>query len=95
MYFFIVLFQFFIYFFSFFVIFFFWLEVICGQRKQKKRCHHVHFTESTGSYHFAHITYIRGCPHITLAAGGGEGVSQMLTIADEWGRGGKPNADDF
>ena len=25
---------------------------------------------------------------------GGEGVSQMLTIADEGGRGGKPNADD-
>ena len=24
---------------------------------------------------------------------GGEGVSQMLTIADEGGRGGKPNAD--
>ena len=29
---------------------------------------------------------IRGCPHITSAAGGGEGVSQMLTIADEGGR---------
>ena len=25
---------------------------------------------------------------------GGEGVSQMLTIADEGGEGGKPNADD-
>ena len=24
---------------------------------------------------------------------GGEGVKQMLTIADEGGRGGKPNAD--
>ena len=34
---------------------------------------------------------VRGCPHITSAAGGGEGVRQMLTIADE---GGKPNADD-
>ena len=31
---------------------------------------------------------VRGCPHITSAAGGGEGVSQMLTIADEGGRGG-------
>ena len=29
---------------------------------------------------------IRGCPHITSAAGGGgKGVSQMLTIADEGG----------
>ena len=26
------------------------------------------------------------------AAGGGEGVSQKMTIADEGGRGGKPNA---
>ena len=29
--------------------------------------------------------FLRGCPHITSAAGGGEGVSQMLTIADEGG----------
>ena len=29
---------------------------------------------------------IRGCPHITSVAGGGEGISQMLTIADEGGR---------
>ena len=35
-----------------------------------------------------------GCPLITSAAGGGERVSQMLMIADEVGRGGKPNADD-
>ena len=39
-------------------------------------------------------TSLRGCPHITSAAGGGEGVPQMLTIADEGGRGGKPNADN-
>ena len=30
---------------------------------------------------------ISGCPHITSAAGGGEGVSQKMTIADEGGRG--------
>ena len=29
----------------------------------------------------------RGCPHITLAVGGGEGVGQMLTIADQGGGG--------
>ena len=28
---------------------------------------------------------IRGCPHITAAARGGEGVGQMLTIADKGG----------
>ena len=39
------------------------------------------------------IYLIRGCSHITSAAGGGEGVRQMLTIADEGGRGGQPNAD--
>ena len=37
---------------------------------------------------------LRGCPHITSAAGGAEGVSQKMTIADEGGRGGKSNADD-
>ena len=37
---------------------------------------------------------IRGCPHITSAAGGGEGGRQMLTIADGGGGGGKPNADE-
>ena len=42
---------------------------------------------------------LRGCPHITSAAAGGGGAGvicgkwQMLTIADEGGRGGKPNAD--
>ena len=30
---------------------------------------------------------VRGCPHITSAAGGGEGVRQMLTIADVGWRG--------
>ena len=34
------------------------------------------------------LNQIRGCSHITSAAGGGEGVRQMLTIADE-GRLGK------
>ena len=33
------------------------------------------------------IYLIRGCSHITSAAGRGEGVRQMLTIADEGGRG--------
>ena len=28
---------------------------------------------------------IRGCPHVTLFAGGGEGVEQLLTIADRAG----------
>ena len=46
------------------------------------------------SMSFFYQICIRGCPHITSAAGGGEGVSQMLTIADGGGRGGKPNADD-
>ena len=36
---------------------------------------------------------VRGCSHITSAAGGGEGVRQMLTISDEGGRGVQPNAD--
>ena len=40
------------------------------------------------------LMIVMGCAHITSAAGGGEGVSQMMTIADEGGRGGKPNADD-
>ena len=39
------------------------------------------------------VEVVRGCPHITSAAGGVEGVGQMLTMADEGGRGGKPNAD--
>ena len=34
----------------------------------------------------------RGCSYITSAAGG-EGVRQILTIADEGGMGGLPNAD--
>ena len=33
------------------------------------------------------LNQIRGCSHITSAAGGGEGVRQMLTIADKGGRG--------
>ena len=37
--------------------------------------------------------HLRGCSHITSAAGGGEGVLQMLTIPDKGGRGGQPNAD--
>ena len=32
---------------------------------------------------------IWGCSHITSAAGGGEGVWQMLTIADKGGKGQK------
>ena len=28
---------------------------------------------------------VRGCSHIMSAAGGGEGVSQKMTIADEGG----------
>ena len=31
-----------------------------------------------------------GCPHIMSANGGRESVSQMLTISEEGGRGGKP-----
>ena len=37
---------------------------------------------------------LRGCSHIMSAAGGGEGVSQKMTIADEGGRGGRPKDDD-
>ena len=40
------------------------------------------------------LTYMSGAVHILRQPPeGGEGVRQMLTIADEGGRGGKPNAE--
>ena len=37
---------------------------------------------------------LRGCSHIISAGRRGKGVWQMLTIADEGRRGGKPKADN-
>ena len=50
--------------------------------------------KSTEKLYINIFKIVRGCPLITSAAGGEERVSQMLMIADEGGRGGKPNADD-
>ena len=41
------------------------------------------------------LKYVYGAVHILRQPPeGGEGVRQMLTIADEGGRGGEPNADN-
>ena len=62
---------------------------------QKKNCETncTNRRTATSKYLPSSQSSFRGCSHITSAAGGGEGVWQMLTIADEGGRGGKPKAD--
>ena len=48
-----------------------------------------------GHFHIPRIPMSLGAVHILRQPPeGGGGVSQKLTIADEGGRGGKPNADN-